>query len=294
MNILITGAKGQLGSEIKELSPLYKNINFLFTDIEELDITDYNTLGKFFFKNKFDCIINCAGYTAVDKAESEINQAALINTTAVKYLAEYASQQNALFVHISTDYVFDGGNCKPYLESDLTNPKSVYGKTKLDGEVEVIFNSRKAIVFRTSWLYSSYGNNFVKTILKAGKEKGFLNVVSDQIGNPTYARDMAKTILDILPQYNSIEKFQIFNFSNEGVASWYDFAKEIIEIAGIKCSINPVETKDYPVVAARPLFSVLSKTKIKKQFNITIPYWKDSLKECIKKLNEQGKQKLKK
>lgn len=291
MDILITGANGQLGNEIKELSPLYKNLNFTFTDIGELDITNYQALGKFFSKNKFDCIINCASYTAVDKAESEKEQAVLLNSTAVKYLAEYVSKLNALFVHISTDYVFDGRNFKPYLESDLTNPKSIYGKTKLDGEVEVIFNSQKAIIFRTSWLYSSFGNNFVKTIMKAAKEKGSLNVVNDQIGNPTYAKDLAKVILDILPQYKPNSKFEIFNFSNEGVASWYDFAKEITEIAGIKCSITPVETKDYHTPAVRPLYSVLNKTKIKKQFGISIPYWKDSLKECIEKLNEQGKQK---
>jgi dTDP-4-dehydrorhamnose reductase len=286
MNILITGANGQLGSEIKELSSLYKNLNFTYTDIDELNITNINALEKFFSKNKFDCIINCAAYTAVDKAESEKDKAVLINVTAVKYLAEQASKQNALFVHVSTDYVFDGRNCKPYLESDLTNPKSIYGKTKLDGEVEVIFNSKNAVIFRTSWLYSSYCNNFVKTILKVSKEKGTLNVVSDQIGSPTYARDLAKAILDIVPNYKVASKFEIFNFSNEGVASWYDFAKDITEIAEIKCTVNPIETKDYPTAATRPLYSVLNKTKIKKTFNLTIPYWKDSLKECIKKIKE--------
>jgi len=291
MDILITGANGQLGSEIKDLSPLYKNFNFTFTDVNELDITNYEELGKFFSKKKFDCIINCAGYTAVDKAESEKEQAVLLNSTAVKYLAGYVSKLNALFVHISTDYVFDGRNFKPYLENDLTNPKSIYGKTKLDGEAEVIFNSQKAIIFRTSWLYSSFGNNFVKTIMKAAKEKESLNVVNDQIGNPTYAKDLAKAILDIIGGYKATSKFEIFNYSNEGVASWYDFAKEITEIAGIKCSITPVETKDYPTPAARPPYSVFNKTKIKKQFNITIPYWKDSLKECIEKLNERENKK---
>ena len=285
MNILITGANGQLGSEIKELSPLYKNLNFTFTDVDELDITNYDALGKYFSKNKFQCIINCAGYTAVDKAESEKAKAIQINATAVKYLAEYSSSQNALFVHISTDYVFDGRSCKPYSEGDMTNPKSVYGKTKLDGEVEVIFNAQKSIIFRTSWLYSSYGSNFVKTIIKAANEKGALNVVYDQIGNPTYAKDLAKTILDIVPTYHAQNKSEIYNYSNEGVTSWYDFAKEITEMADIKCSISPIETKDYSTPAVRPQYSVLNKSKIKKQFNIVIPHWKDSLRECIKKIN---------
>jgi dTDP-4-dehydrorhamnose reductase len=285
MNILITGAKGQLGSEIKELSPLYKDLKFTFTDVEELDITNYDALGKYFSKNKFDCIINCAGFTAVDKAESEKASAILLNATAVKYLAEYSSGQNALFVHVSTDYVFDGKNCKPYVEGDMTNPKTVYGKSKLDGEVEVIFNAQKAIIFRTSWLYSSYGSNFVKTILRIAKEKGELRVIDDQVGSPTYAGDLAKAILDIVPTYKAESKSEIFNYSNEGVASWYDFAKEITEIANIKCDITPIETKDYPTPAARPLYSVLNKSKIRKQFNLVIPYWKDSLKECIKKIN---------
>ena len=286
MNILITGANGQLGSEIKELSPLYNKNNFTFTDIDELNITNFAALEKFFSKNKFDCIINCAAYTAVDKAESDKEHAVQINVTAVKNLAEIAAKQDALFVHVSTDYVFDGRNCKPYLESDLTNPKSIYGKTKLDGEVEIIFNSKNAVIFRTSWLYSSYGNNFVKTMMKLAKEKGTLNVISDQIGTPTYARDLAKAILDIVPNYNITSKFEIFNFANEGVASWFDFAREITEIAGIECTVNPIETKDYPTPAVRPQYSVLSKIKIKKTFNISIPYWKDSLKECIAKIKE--------
>jgi len=288
MNILITGANGQLGSEIREISPLYTDLHFTFTDIGELDITKKDALEKFFTKNKFDCIINCAGYTAVDKAESETEMAFLLNATAVKNLAEYATKQKALFVHVSTDYVFDGFSYKPYNESDLTNPNSSYGKTKLDGEVEIIFNSEKAIIFRTSWLYSSYGSNFVKTILRASKEKGSLNVVNDQVGTPTYARDLAKAILDIVPVYKPENRFEIYHFSNEGVCSWFDFAKEITEIAGIECKINPIESKDYPLPAVRPFYSVLNKTKIRTQFNVSIPHWKDSLKECLKKLKEQN------
>lgn len=290
MNILVTGSNGQLGSEIRELAPKHTNLKFTFTDIDELDITNYQLLEKFFSKNKFEGIINCAAYTAVDLAEKEKNKAILLNVNAVKNLAEFSSSMNALFVHISTDYVFDGKNFKPYLESDLTNPKSVYGKSKLDGEIEVIFNAQKAIIFRTSWLYSSYGNNFVKTIMKLAREKESLNVIYDQIGNPTCAYDLAKTILEVIPGYNSKSKFEIFNFSNEGVASWYDFAKEIVAQAGLKCNISPIETKEYPTPAVRPHYSVLNKTKIKKHFNISIPYWKDSLNDCIEKINKQATQ----
>lgn len=289
MNILITGAKGQLGSEIKELAPLYKNFSFTYSDVDELDITGDDALAKFFSKNKFNCIINCAAYTAVDKAESEMEMAYKINSEAVGKLAEWAAKQKALFVHVSTDYVYDGKNFRPYLETDVTNPRSVYGKSKLDGEMEVIFNAQKAIIIRTSWLYSSFGGNFVKTIMRVAKEKGELNVVCDQVGSPTYARDLAKAILDIIPVYKSTEKFEIFNYSNEGVASWYDFAREITDIAGIKCAINPIETKSYPTPAKRPEYSVLNKSKIKSQFNLKIPYWKDSLRECIGKLTEPAK-----
>ena len=286
MKILITGSKGQLGSELRELSTYYKNLSFTFTDLEELDITNYNALNIFFEKNKFDTIINCAAYTAVDKAETDKENASHLNRNAVKYLAEFASNQNSLLVHISTDYVFDGRNCKPYLETDLTNPKSFYGKSKLDGEVEIIFQSKRAIIIRTSWLYSSYGNNFVKTILKYGKERGKLNVVFDQIGTPTYAADLAFAILEIIPQLNSKLTIDTYHFSNEGVSSWYDFAKEIVELSNMDCIINPIETKDYPLPAPRPHYSVLDKTKIKKEFHIDIPYWKDSLKKCLKLLNE--------
>lgn len=285
MEILITGANGQLGREFRELSASTREHHFTFTDIDELDITSQNALEKFFAKQKFQCIINCAAYTAVDKAEEEKEKAVLLNATAVKYLAECASSMNALFVHFSTDYVFDGKNHKPYLENDLTNPKSMYGKSKLDGEVEVIFNSKKAIIIRTSWLYSSYGNNFVKTIINKGKEKGILNVVADQVGSPTYANDLAKAVLEIIPKYKSENKFEIFNYANEGVCSWYDFAKEIVHISGIKCRINPIETKDYPVAAKRPSYSVFNKNKIKHAFDISIPYWKDSLRECLTKIN---------
>lgn len=285
MKVLVTGANGQLGSEIKELAPNYKNYSFTFIDIEDLDITDNSKVESYFKKNKFEVIINCAAYTAVDKAESEKEKTTALNSSAVKLLTEIATKQKALFVHISTDYVFDGKNFKPYLETDLTNPRSFYGKSKLDGEVEVLFNAYQAVVIRTSWLYSSYGNNFVKTIMKVAKEKGVINVVSDQIGTPTYAADLAKTILDIIPKVKPKSKFEIYNYSNEGVCSWYDFAQEIMAIAKINCNINPVETKEYPTAAVRPHYSVLNKSKIKKEFGISIPYWRQSLEKCIKKLS---------
>lgn len=285
MKILVTGANGQLGSEIKDLAPEYKNYEFTYIDIEDLDITDISKVEAYFKKNKFEVIINCAAYTAVDKAESDKDKVIALNSVAVKTLTEIAAKQKALLVHISTDYVFDGRNFKPYLETDLTNPKSLYGKSKLDGEVEVLFNTHWAIVIRTSWLYSSHGNNFVKTMMKIAKENGIINVVSDQVGTPTYAADLAKAILDIIPKVKQKNKFEIYNYSNEGVCSWYDFAQEIMDIAKINCKINPIETKEYPTAAVRPHYSVLNKSKIKKEFGISIPYWKHSLEKCIKKLS---------
>jgi dTDP-4-dehydrorhamnose reductase len=285
LKILITGSKGQLGSEFQVIFGNYKNFNFIFTDIEELDITDKNQLDKLMKKEAIECVINCAAYTAVDKAEDEMEKARLINKTAVSNLAEVTSNHKALLVHISTDYVFDGKNCKPYLETDNTNPRCFYGKSKLEGEIEIIFNAAKAIIIRTSWLYSSFGNNFVKTIFKKGKEKGSLQVVYDQVGSPTYARDLAETILNIIPRFQSSNRAEIYNYSNEGVISWYDFAKAIIEIKGIKCEIQPIETKNYPTPAVRPFYSVLNKSKIKKDYDIQIPYWKDSLIKCLNEIN---------
>lgn len=285
MKILVTGANGQLGSEIKDLASDYKNYEFTFIDIDDLDITDQTKVESYFKKNKFETIINCAAYTAVDKAESEKEKSIAMNSTAVKILTEMAAKQKALLIHISTDYVFDGKNFKPYLETDLTNPKSIYGKSKLDGEVEILFNTHWAVVIRTSWLYSSHGNNFVNTILTIAKEKGMINVVSDQIGTPTYAGDLAKAILDIIPKVKPKNKFEIYNYSNEGVCSWYDFAQEIVAAAKVNCKVNPIETKEFPTAATRPPFSVLNKSKIKKEFGISIPYWKNSLEKCIKKLS---------
>jgi dTDP-4-dehydrorhamnose reductase len=285
MNILVTGSNGQLGSELRALEKEYNKLNFFFTDLNELDITDGDKVAKFIKSNKIDTLINCAAYTAVDKAESEKSQAMLLNATAVKNIAQACANANALLIHISTDYVFDGKNFKAYTENDTASPKSIYGKTKLDGEIEVIFNAKRALIFRTSWLYSSYGNNFVKAIInKATKEKE-LKVVYDQIGTPTYAGDLAKAILDIIPNVKSKIRTEIYNYSNEGVCSWFDFAKAIIDINNIECHIKPIPTKDYPTEAFRPLFTVLDKTRVKKDFNITIPYWRDSLKICLSKIN---------
>ena len=282
-NILVAGSNGQLGSEIKELSPNY-SYNFFFTDRNSIDITNKEDIRNFCQKNNINAIINCAAYTAVDKAQSDEINADLVNRKAVKKLALVSQELNIKLVHISTDYVFDGRNFKPYCEEFQTNPQGIYGKTKLDGENEMRdINPKNSIIIRTSWVYSSFGNNFVKTMLRLGKEKESLGVIFDQVGTPTYARDLAKTILDILPKIEN-QKVEIYNYSNEGVLSWYDFAKEIMKMAKLNCKINPIETFQYPTPAKRPHFSLLNKSKIKNTFNIEIPYWKDSLDECLIKL----------
>jgi len=281
LNILVTGSKGQLGSEIEILSSLYP-YTFIFTDKETLDINDEELIKHFIEDNNITTIINCAAYTAVDKAESEIALADTINHLAVQYLAQISKEKNIQLIHISTDYVFDGTNFEPYIETDTTNPQGVYGQTKLDGEKALqAINPKNSIIIRTSWVYSSFGANFVKTMLRLGKEKESLGVIFDQVGTPTYARDLAKTILDILPKIES-EQVDIYNYSNEGVLSWYDFAKEIMSMAQLDCEINPIETKAYPTPAKRPHYSLMNKSKIKSEFNITIPFWKDSLDECLK------------
>ena len=285
-NILVTGANGQLGSEIKNLSSEY-NYNFFFTDRDSLDITDEKDIKKFIETNDINTIINCAAYTAVDKAEEDAVNADRINHLAVKYLAEISKDKNIKLVHVSTDYVFDGTNHKPYSENDSTHPNGVYGRTKLDGEKSMQeISPDNSIIIRTSWVYSSFGNNFVKTMLRLGKERNSLGVIFDQAGTPTYARDLAKTILEILPNIEN-EKVEVYNYSNEGVLSWYDFAKEIMRMAKIDCQINPIETKEYPTPASRPYYSLLNKSKIKKEYNIIIPYWKDSLDECLRKMGER-------
>jgi len=284
--ILVTGSNGQLGSELRVLSSNYDD-NFFFTNREELDISDKKAIENFINQNQIDTIINCGAYTAVDRAEDETLLADKINHKAIKYLAEISKDKSIKLIHISTDYVFDGTNFRPYIESDTTNPKGVYGETKLEGERALeLINPKNSIIIRTSWVYSSFGANFVKTMLRLGKEEETLSVIFDQVGTPTYARDLAQTILDILPKIDN-QKVEIYNYSNEGVLSWYDFAKEIMRMAKLKCKINPIEKKEYPTPAKRPHYSLLNKSKIKKEFNLQIPFWKDSLDECLKVMGER-------
>lgn len=288
LNILITGGNGQLGNEFREVSALYPYFNFIFTDVAELDITDALKVGQFFQENNFDAVINCAGYTAVDRAEQEPESAMLINRDAVVNLVQACKKYDAYLVHISTDYVFDGKLQRPYREDDRPNPASSYGRSKLAGEEAVMSCLEKGMIIRTSWLYSSFGNNFVKTILKKGAEKGKLDVVDDQTGCPTYARDLASTILQILPKALSIHQFEIYHFSGEGECSWYEFATAAIKLANIPCQVNPVTSAAYLQQAPRPQYSVMDKTKIKEHFGITIPEWRESLRECIKELTKDG------
>lgn len=284
MRILITGAYGQLGSELKVQSGNFPAWEFLLTDADTLDITNENAVKNFFQQNQPDFIINCAAYTAVDKAETDTETAERINSVAPKILATNAQKTGSRFIHISTDYVFDGTAHKPYSETDKVNPQGVYGATKLRGEQNCLANNPESIVIRTSWLYSSFGSNFVKTMLRLGNERDNVNVVFDQIGTPTYAADLAATILSIIQvSEKQPEKFipGIYHYSNEGVASWYDFAQAIFEISKVNCQVIPVLSDQFPTPAKRPNYSVLSKAKIRNNFGIKIPYWRDSLKECL-------------
>jgi dTDP-4-dehydrorhamnose reductase len=284
--ILITGAKGQLGSELKEVSKNFYGYDFIFTDIDSLDITSKEKTSEFIMKSKPDWIINCAAYTLVDKAEVEPDQALLINGTAVKNITEAIRGSECRFIHVSSDYVYDGSSNVPYNENIPANPLSAYGRSKLAGEKYALLHNRSMII-RTSWLYSSFGNNFVKTILRNAAEKESLKVVFDQTGTPTYAADLAGAIMNIISGVirNQIAMNSgIYNYSNEGVCSWYDFAREIIKESGLTCQLLPVLTKDYPQAAKRPVYSVLDKSKIKENYGLSIPHWRDSLIECLKLL----------
>lgn len=282
--LLITGANGQLGNEMRCIADCDNINSFIFTDVEELDITNFSDICNFVEIHKPDFIINCAAYTAVDKAEDDNEICAKINTLAVENLANAAKIANAKIIHVSTDYVYGGDATMPYIESDTTNPKSVYGKTKLDGEIALAnILPEQSITIRTSWLYSSYGRNFVKTMISLGKERESLNVVCDQRGTPTFARDLANAIMSIVKS----NKFEagIYNYSNEGECSWYEFACEIFKLAKIDCKVNAITTDQYPTKAQRPAYSVLDKSKIKRVYGLEIPEWRVSLKECIKLLN---------
>lgn len=288
MNILITGSNGQLGSEIKDMSSCYPEYNFFFEDSKSLDITDVEKVKAYILNKKIQVVINCAAYTAVDKAEIEKEKAEQVNYIGVSNLIKGIELVDGKLIHISTDYVFNGKNVLPYKEEDNVSPINIYGKTKLKGEAEVLKSSVEAIIIRTSWLYSIYRNNFVKTMLRLGKEKKELNVVYDQIGVPTYTRDLAKVCLDIVGGNERIDKkSKIYHYSNEGVTSWYDFAKAIMKFSKIDCSICPIETKQYPTPAKRPSYSLLNTSKIKEDFDIKIPYWRDSLKDCIDRIKNK-------
>ncbi|HBI39562.1 MAG TPA: dTDP-4-dehydrorhamnose reductase [Tenacibaculum sp.] len=284
MNILVTGASGQLGSDIRENSTEFSQYNFFFKDSKSLDITNLEKVKEVIKENGIDVIINCAAYTAVDKAEFEELNAESVNSLGVQNLVSALKGKRKL-IHISTDYVFNGKSYEPYKEEDTVGPIGVYGKTKRLGEEHILNSEVESLIIRTSWVYSSFGNNFVKTMLRLGKERNELYVIFDQIGSPTYARDLAQVCLNAIDKdFSKLSK--IYHYSNEGVASWYDFAKAIMEISGINCKVKPIETKEYPTPAKRPNYSLLNKSKIKKEFNITIPYWRDSLNDCIKKIEQ--------
>ena len=284
MNILVTGCNGQLGNEIQLLEKSYENHKFFNTDVNELDITDAQAIERFVDEHSIDGIINCAAYTAVDRAEENEALCGKLNADAPGWLAAAMGRRGGWMVQVSTDYVFDGTKHTPYVETDGTCPDSVYGRTKLAGEKLVVENCSRSMIVRTAWLYSTFGNNFVKTMMRLGKEKPELGVIFDQIGTPTYARDLAVAIM------TAVDKGivpGIYHFSNEGVTSWYDFTKAIHRIAGITgCHVRPLHTSEYPTPANRPHYSVLDKTKIKQTYNIEIPHWEESLAECISQLDK--------
>lgn len=282
--ILVTGATGQLGREIQQLAEQYPDYGFLFATRETLAITDRAAIEHYCRCHDVAVIINGAAYTAVDKAETDRAAADAVNHGFVKNLAEVAAANRIALIHISTDYVFNGRNYQPYRETDAIDPQGVYGHTKAAGERALqAVNPVNSIIIRTSWLYSTHGNNFVKTMLRLGKEREALNIIYDQVGTPTYAKDLAQAILDIVPQL-AHETVEVYHYSNEGVASWYDFAKAIFDHEKLSCQVNPIETKDYPTPAIRPHYSLLNKTKIKQEFCLHIPYWKDSLAVCLNSL----------
>lgn len=280
--ILVTGANGQLGRCIQDLAVEYSGLTFVFTDYRELDITSQESVNIFFENEKFDYCINCAAYTAVDKAEEEIEQAYLINAEGVKHLAIACNEWDTILLHISTDFVFDGQKDTPYTEEDSPNPINVYGASKLKGEQYVQEILDKYFIIRTSWVYSEYGHNFVKTMLRLGKERDEISVVNDQIGTPTYAGDLAKVILNITSSSNNI--YGLYHYSNEGVASWFDFARTIFKEANIDINLNSIKTEKYPTPAKRPAFSVMDKAKIKQELKFGISNWRDSLRESLSKV----------
>ncbi|QQS51619.1 MAG: dTDP-4-dehydrorhamnose reductase [Bacteroidota bacterium] len=283
--IIVTGANGQLGSEIKKIEKKYPSFTFIYTDIDSLDLTDASLLESFILAQKPDYLINCAAYTAVDKAEQDVKTAELVNARVPGMLGLLANKYRYHIVHISTDYVFSGEFYRPLTESDPTQPASSYGKTKLEGE-RLLMLENEAIILRTSWLYSAFGNNFVKSMLRLGAERKELGVVFDQTGTPTAAGDLADAIMHIISNHQANKEWHagVYHFSNEGVCSWYDFAFEIMAFAGLNCKVKPILTREYQLPAPRPAYSVLDKTRIKNTFKLEIPYWKESLYRVLEEL----------
>lgn len=282
-NILVTGSQGQLGRSLSKITKANNAYNFVFIDKEEADITSKEALEALFSQHKFFAVLHFAAYTAVDRAESEPETCELVNHKATEQIAKLCNQHSSKLLYISTDYVFDGTKPSPYMPTDKPNPLSVYGTTKLQGEQAVLANCKQSIIIRTSWLYSEFGNNFVKTMRRLGSEKDEIGVVFDQVGSPCYATDLAKVVMMLLcKEFNG----QIFHFSNEGVCSWYDFARKAMLLSGLKCKVRPITTTEYPTAATRPQFSLLDKSDIKTFLSIDIPHWEDSLAECIKTMEK--------
>ncbi len=285
--ILVTGAKGQLGSEITSIANNFPQYNFSFHDIDTLDITNETAIKAFFDANQPKYLINCAAFTAVDLAEKETEKAFALNEKGCAYLARACDRLQTTMIHISTDFVFDGRMDRPYRENDAANPLCIYGKSKLHGEQQVLAINKKSVIIRTSWLYSSYGNNFVKSMLRLGEERDEVSVVNNQLGTPTYTLDLAQAIMEIIGTLeNNTGGYGIFHYSNDGAISWYDFAQEIMKIAGLQCKIKPISTVEYQTPAERPKYSVLDKSKIKEDFGLEIPFWQDSLKKCLKSIEK--------
>lgn len=283
--VLVLGSQGQLGQELKALA----KDTFIYLNRADLDLSNFKEVENYFNQNSYDVIINCAAYTAVDMAEQEMETANRVNHEFVKLISEISKKHHTKLIHISTDYVFDGHHYTPYCEDDTTNPQTVYGKTKRDGELAMLsINPQNSIIIRTSWVYSSFGNNFVKTMLKLAKDRDTLGVIYDQVGTPTYAKDLAQVIIDIYLQINN-QVVEIYHYSNEGACSWYDFAQSIFDYEGITCKVNALQTYEYPTPATRPAYSILHKYKIKKAFNVTVPHWQKSLKECLDLLKKEIK-----
>lgn len=283
--VLVTGANGQLGTCLKDVAKSHKNSSFIFTNSSELDVTNKNAISTFFSDKNIDYCINCAAYTAVDKAEKDIENATKINVRGAQNLANICKENDTVLIHISTDFVFDGEAKTPYKETDKPNPKSVYGLTKLKGEEKIQSAMEKYIIIRTSWLYSEYGVNFMKTMLRLGKKSPKLGVVNDQKGTPTYAKDLAEVILEFIEATNL--DFGIYHYSNSGETNWYEFAKEIFKRSDISIDLKPIKTIDYPTAAERPKYSILNASKIKKALDIKIPNWKESLEETLKNFSKQ-------